>query len=46
VVSGVVIICLLTLRGVGMDGTRHVAAPKPAKDVKPAGGSTGEPAGE
>ena len=46
VVSGVVIICLLTLRGVGMDGTRHVAVPKPAKDAKPAGGTSGEPAGE
>ncbi|MDP9936986.1 signal peptidase II [Paenarthrobacter nicotinovorans] len=38
VVSGVVIICLLTLRGIGMDGSRHVAA-KPASDRKPAGGS-------
>jgi signal peptidase II len=46
VVSGVVIICLLTLRGIGMDGTRHVAAPKPANDAKPASGSTGETAGE
>ncbi|MET4542474.1 signal peptidase II [Arthrobacter bambusae] len=52
VVSGVVIICLLTLRGIGMDGTRQTSSPKPANgstdanDAKPAGGSTGEPAGE
>ncbi|MDR6989408.1 signal peptidase II [Paenarthrobacter nitroguajacolicus] len=51
VVSGVVIICLLTLRGIGMDGKRHTAAPgpaagKPADDAKPGGGSTGEAAGE
>ncbi|MEI2276191.1 signal peptidase II [Paenarthrobacter ilicis] len=38
VVSGVVIICLLTLRGIGMDGKRHVAAPKSAESA----GSSGE----
>jgi signal peptidase II len=43
VVSCVVIICLLTLRGIGMDGKRHVAAAKSSKDAKPAGGG---PAGE
>ncbi|MDI2036304.1 signal peptidase II [Paenarthrobacter nitroguajacolicus] len=43
VVSGVVIICLLTLRGIGMDGKRHVAAAKPSRDAKPAGDG---PAGE
>ena len=52
VVSGVVIICLLTLRGIGMDGTRQTSAPKPAdgskgaNEAKPAGGPAGEPAGE
>lgn len=46
VVSGVVIICLLTLRGVGMDGTRQVAAPKSAKPAKPAPGSSEETVGE
>ncbi|XAS73918.1 signal peptidase II [Micrococcaceae bacterium Sec5.1] len=46
VVSGVVIICLLTLRGVGMDGTRQVAAPKTAKPAEPAGGSNEESVGE
>lgn len=46
VVSGVVIICLLTLRGVGMDGTRQVAAPKSTKPAKPAAGSGEEPIGE
>ncbi len=44
VVSGVVIICLLNLRGVGMDGTRQVAAPK--KPAKPAPGSSEEIVGE
>ncbi|MEV7606155.1 signal peptidase II [Paenarthrobacter sp. NPDC089322] len=43
VVSGVVIICLLTLRGIGMDGTRHASTAKPAK---PANGASQEPAGE
>jgi len=43
VVSGVAIICLLTLRGIGLDGTRHVAAAKPTRDAKPAGDG---PAGE
>ncbi|MFW0771613.1 signal peptidase II [Paenarthrobacter nitroguajacolicus] len=46
VVSGVVIICILTLRGVGMNGTRRASASMPAKNAKPAGGATGEPAGE
>ena len=46
VVSGVVIICLLTLRGVGMDGTRQVAAPKSAKPAKPVPGSSEETVGE
>ncbi|MDR6439123.1 signal peptidase II [Paenarthrobacter nicotinovorans] len=46
VVSGVVIICLLTLRGIGMDGTRQTAAPKGSDHAKPASGSQGEPAGE
>ncbi|MFC8037790.1 signal peptidase II [Paenarthrobacter sp. NPDC057355] len=40
VVSGVVIICLLTLRGIGMDGSRHVATTKTAGDKKPASGGT------
>ena len=46
VVSGVVIICLLTLRGVGMDGTRQVAAPRSAKPAKPVPGSSEETVGE
>ncbi|MFE4197286.1 signal peptidase II [Paenarthrobacter sp. NPDC056912] len=44
VVSGVAIICILTLRGVSMDGSRHVATS--AKDNKRAEGPAGEPAGE
>ncbi|MFF2840392.1 signal peptidase II [Paenarthrobacter sp. NPDC057981] len=40
VVSGVVIICLLTLRGIGLDGSRHVSSTKPASDRKPASGSS------
>jgi signal peptidase II len=46
VVSGVAIICLLTLRGVGMDGSRHVQTPKPTGEAKPAGGSTGDSTSE
>lgn len=32
VVSAVAIICILTLRGISLDGSRHVAAPRKGKD--------------
>jgi signal peptidase II len=36
VVSGVVIICLLTIRGIGLDGSRHHSADSaPAKSGSP-----------
>lgn len=43
VVSGVVIICLLTLRGIGLDGARHHSADSaPAASDKPEGEAPGD----
>lgn len=43
VVSGVVIICLLTLRGIGLDGSRHHSADSaPAASDKPEGEAAGD----
>lgn len=44
VVSGVVLICILTLRGIGMDGTRGTDEPAdaPGDDARPTGGERGD----